>query len=177
MYICAVKYFIAIIICFTVFKTSAQELAIQGGVKSNFGWIGAIKYNANFSNLQLSLVGELRKHESHFFAYRRSGEDYTALGVGLDLNFRSEFKSGYVYPGLVLRHVSGDDGVLNYRGLEFGVQAGVLLKVADALGLSLESGFRVTNMRYTSRGNYTNNVSGNSNEAYIPLQVGLRFVF
>lgn len=168
------KKYIFILLMMVPFAMQAQriEAGLLGGLKSDGGWTGSAALYVKLWKLQVGPVVEMNSTTGKYVFPTFATSTYTAIMPGVNVNYTFPFPRGYVYPGITTRYRIGNDGASDYRGVDYGLQLGVVFKLVKSLSLNVETGFRSENTNVTNplgKGTITN--------TYIPMTVGLRWSF
>lgn len=172
-----ILFALTLILATTSVQTNAMELGLMGGYRTDGTWTGSMVYYFNVWRLQFGPVVEVSNIERNFTILNTTSTlSYTQVSPGLNANFRIPFKRGYVYPGVTGRYQLGSDGTYAYRGIDYGINAGIVVNIiGKVLALNAETGFRVSNIKQTlvSSGADVTSVS----TPFVPAQLGIRLRF
>lgn len=158
----------------SVASAGKNEIGVLGGVKSDGGYTASIAYYRQLGMLQVAPVlefGSVTKKYS-FLAFTTNG--YSYISPGLNVNVAIPFPKGYIYPGVTARYRMGNGSIYEYKGLEYGLQAGVVYKIVKFLSVNVETGFRLESIGVYG----TNNTKfGSLSNSFIPITAGIRLHF
>ena len=167
------KYIIVMLLLLPVAaKAQKMEAGLLGGIKSDGGWTGSAAFYLKLWQLQVGPVVEMHSTRGKYVFPTFATSTYTAILPGVNVNYIFPITRGYVYPGITARYRTGNDGLADYNGVDYGLQMGVVFKLVKSLSLNAETGFRSENTNVTHPSG-----SGKITNTYIPITVGLRFGF
>src|SRR5690606_31027230 len=95
-----------------------------------------------------------------------------AVSPGINANIVFPFPKGYIYPGITVRYRIGSDAVYDYRGVDYGLQAGVVIRLIKSLSANAETGFRAGGISIIDAAGVKRGSAGN---IIIPIAAGLRW--
>lgn len=151
-----------------------NEIGVLGGIKTDGGYTVSAAFYRKFKMLQVGAVLEMSSVVKKYNFITFSTNNYTAISPGVNVNIAVPFPKGYIYPGVTARYRMGSGSIYEYKGLEYGLQAGVVYKLVKFLSLNVETGFRLENIGVYNAGNTE---LGRLKNSFIPITAGVRLHF
>lgn len=178
--------FIALLLLPLAAIAQKSELGIAAGIRTDGGATGSLAYYLKLWRIQVGAVAEVS--DVRAITTLSSNDNYLVFAPGININFIVPFPRGYFYPGIAARYTTGkDDNMSRLKGTEYGVHAGVVLKIVKSLSASAEAGFRLHNAKvdymqvgFNNSGSIpSTTVPYGASIGYvnIPMTLGLRWAF
>lgn len=170
------KLFVYIMLAAVSFTANAgnNEIGVLGGIKTDGGYTASIAYYRKVGMLQIGPVLEMSSVVKTYKFLTFNTNTYTAISPGVNVNVALPFPKGHIYPGVTARYRIGSGSLYEYKGLEYGLQAGVVYKLVKFLSINVETGFRLENIGVFDA---TDKELGRLKNSFIPITAGVRLHF